>query len=488
MKSFQKNDQTTLLITDMTKSGEGIGKDDGFALFVKDTVPGDRIRAVITKVKKTYGYARLLEILEPSADRVSPPCPSARQCGGCQLQMMSHERQLRLKEQIVRDALERIGGFRTAEDPGGAGCSGEPAIQVEKAVSAGPLFRYRNKAVVPVGTDREGNPAAGFYAGRTHVIIPCEDCLLGPEEFGDIVREVLAWMRGNRIPAYDEKTGNGLVRHIFMRKSRESGEILVCLIINGKTVPQAEDLKRRLEDGGLRKKIAGVLYSVNRRQTNVIFGERPKLLWGKAFLTDSLRSGKYGAEVRYQISPASFYQVNPWIAEQMYTRVLELAELTGKETVFDLYCGIGTISLFLAGQAGQVIGVEAVPDAVCNARENARLNGLHNTRFLEGKAEEIIPALFEKEHIHADVVVVDPPRRGCDPVLLDTIVSMQPDRLIYVSCDPATLARDLRILAGRGYRAEAVRPYDQFVMTVHVETVVLLSREKKNKQQERQWK
>ena len=476
MKKYQKNEQITVLITDMTKDGEGIGKADGFTIFVKDTVPGDRILAVITKVKKTYGYARLLTILEPSADRVDAPCPVARQCGGCKLQMMRYEKQSDFKRRIVCDALERIGGFRTTLGLYETDSSGKKVIPVDETVSAGPKFRYRNKAVVPVGKDKEDNPVAGFYAGRTHVIIPFKDCLLGPKEYGKIIADILNWMKTEHVSAYDESTGKGLIRHVFMRKSRETEEIQICLIINGRIIPGIDSLRKVLENNDPERKIVGVLYSTNCRRTNVIFGERPKLLWGKEYLTDSLRSDKYGISVRYQISPASFYQVNPWIAERMYEHVLELTQLNGTETVYDLYCGTGTISLFLAKKAGRVIGVETVSDAVKNAKRNAEINNLNNVCFLEGKAEEVMPELYKKEELKADVVVVDPPRRGCDEVLLKTIINMQPEKVIYVSCDPATLARDIRILSDNGYLIESVRPYDQFVYTSHVESVVKLTR------------
>ena len=470
---LKKNDTVTIRIEDITKDGEGIGKADGFALFVKDTVPGDLIEAGVMKVKKKYGYARLLRVLEPSPDRTDPPCPVARQCGGCWLQMMTYEKQLELKERIVKNAMEHIGGFTVISEK-----EAESSF-LHAIVPADPVFRYRNKAVIPVGTDKEGNPIAGFFAGHTHSIIPCEDCLLGPEENSRILRCILDWMEEQHVPAYCESDGSGLIRHVFLRKSRETGRFQLCLIVNGKKIPRVQALQETLDrmhtENG-EPLICGACFSVNTKKTNVIFGEPPVTLWGDPILEDSLHSERFDITVRYRISPMSFYQVNPYIAEKMYEEVLALAALTGQETVFDLYCGTGTISLFLAKKAKEVIGVEIVPAAVANAKENARINDCTNARFLEGKAEEVIPALLKEEKLHADVVVVDPPRKGCAESLLQTILSMSPERIVYVSCDPATLARDLKILCTGQYRIESVRPYDQFAMGMHVETVVLLSR------------
>ena len=476
---LKKNDNVTIRIEDISKDGEGIGRADGFALFVKDTVPGDLVEAGIVKMKKNYGFARMIRVLEPSPDRIQAPCPVARQCGGCRLQMMRYDKQLELKGNMVRNALQHIGGFSILPADGTEQKSQEPGeVLLYPAVPSDPVFRYRNKAVVPVGTDKEGHPVAGFYAGHTHSIIPCEDCLLGPEENSRIIRSILAWMEKEKVPAYREKDGSGLIRHIFLRKSRENGRFQLCLIINGKRVPAVSSLRTaldRIETPAGEPLICGACYSVNTRNTNVIFGGTPVTLWGDPVLDDVLRSAGSGFSVRYRISPMSFYQVNPNIAEKMYEEVLTLAGLTGRETVFDLYCGTGTISLFLASKAARVIGVEIVPEAVRNAEENARINKCANVRFLEGRAEEVIPALIEKEKVHADVVVVDPPRKGCAESLLQTILSMNPDRIVYVSCDPATLARDLKILCAEKYQLKSARPYDQFSMGMHVETVCLLT-------------
>ena len=466
---LKKNERVTIEIEDISRNGEGIGKADGFALFVKDTVPGDLAEVSVMKLKKTYGYARLVRVVSPSPDRTEAPCPLAVPCGGCQLQAMSYEKQLVLKEKTVRDALERIGGI---PDDILAGV-------MKDIVPSDPYLRYRNKAIYPIGYNKDGNPVAGFYAAHSHRIIPCADCLLGPKENRKILETILHWMKVHQIPAYDESEKRGLLRHVFLRRSRLEGRYQLCLIVNGDTIPYWKELREQLDslktESG-ESLIKGAAYSVNTKDTNVIFGSVVKTLWGDPDLTDSLHAEKYGISVQYRISPASFYQINPGIAEKMYEEVLELAGLTGNETVFDLYCGTGTISLFLAAGAQRVIGVEVVPEAVRNARENARLNQIENAEFLEGKAEEIVPELLRAEGVRADVVVVDPPRKGCDETLLKTIVSISPEKLIYASCDPATLARDLKYLIAEGYRLQSIRPYDQFAMSMHIESCVLLER------------
>jgi 23S rRNA (uracil1939-C5)-methyltransferase len=448
----------TIRITDVGQNGEGIGRtEDGYTLFTKNTVPGDLAEIRIIKTQKTYGFGRLMKLVEASADRTEPFCPIAGQCGGCQLQHMSYEAELKLKENKVRSDLLRIGGIETET---------EPIIGMEKNI------RYRNKAQFPVGRDAEGNAVAGFYAGHSHRIIPCEDCRLGVEENREILNAVLAWMKEENIPAYDEQTGKGLVRHVLIRKGFATGEIIVCLVINGENLPKKEKLTERL--AGIAG-MTGITVSSNTRKTNVIMNAPVRTIWGEDAITDILSSEKYDIHVRYRISPASFYQVNPVQTEKIYQKVLELADLAGNETVMDLYCGIGTISLFLAKKAAKVIGVEIVPEAIEDAKKNAVLNGIGNAEFYTGKAEEIVPELYAKG-ARADVVVVDPPRKGCDGKLLDTILSMNPRKLVYVSCDPATLARDLKFLTANGYEVKFVQPYDQFCHTVHVETVVLLQK------------
>ncbi len=464
---MRKNDRVTVTIEDMGSNGEGIGRIDGYALFIKDAVIGDVVEAKIMKAKKNYAYAKLVNIVAPSKFRVEKPvCPMARSCGGCQIQEMEYGRQLKFKEDKVRENLIRIGGV--------------PEEIVSKAMESimgmeNP-FAYRNKAQFPMGTDRDGRIIAGFYAGRTHSIIPNTRCALGVEVNERILRCVIEFMEEFRISAYHEEEHRGLVRHVLIRYGFRTGEIMVCLVINGDGLPHGDVLAGRLSeiDG-----MTSVTYSVNRERTNVIMGNELRLLWGQTYITDVI------GDVKYQISPLSFYQVNPVQTEKLYGVAMEYAQLTGRETVWDLYCGIGTISLFLAKKAKQVYGVEIVPQAVLDARNNAKVNGIGNVEFFEGKAEEVLPEFgrrYEDEHgggkYHADVVVVDPPRKGCDEGLLRTIVGMGAERVVYVSCDPATLSRDVKYLRGEGYEVVRVRAVDQFPQTVHVETVVKLSLKK----------
>ena len=466
---MKKNDTAAVKITDIGVNGEGIGKVDGYTLFIKDAVIGDTVEAKVMKAKKNYGYARLMKVLSPSPDRVTPRCAFARKCGGCQIQEMSYGRQLAFKEQKVRGNLERIGDFPKEL----LGRVMEPVLGMEEP------FGYRNKAQFPFGTDKEGNPVTGFYAGRTHDIIPNTDCALGAPVNREILETILGFMKKYQIPSYDEKTGNGLIRHVLIRCGSATGEIMVCLVVNGEEIPHADALIDRLAE---MPGMTSITLSPNTRRTNVIMGDSFKVLWGQGYITD------YIGNIKYQISPLSFYQVNPVQTEKLYSLALEYADLKGGETVWDLYCGIGTISLFLAQKAGKVYGVEIIPQAIDDARKNAEINGIENVEFFVGKAEEVLPRWYrenegaeaglrgDRSRARADVIVVDPPRKGCDEALLDTIVKMQPEKVVYVSCDPATLARDLKVLCGKGYELEKVRAVDMFPMTVHVETVVLLSK------------
>ncbi len=454
---MKKNETVIIKIEDISVNGEGIGKADGYPLFVKDAVIGDVIEAKVTKAKKNYGYGRMMKIIEPSPDRVQAKCPVARQCGGCQIQELSYEKQLEFKTKKVRGNLERIGGFA----PELLDEVMEPICGMEEP------FYYRNKAQFPVGTDKDSKVITGFYAGRTHHIIPNNQCVLGVSVNEEILHIIVDFMNRRGIPAYDEETGNGLVRHILIRFGFTTKEIMVCLVVNGDKIPFSEELMDNLS------KIPGmtsISLSVNRERTNVIMGKEIKVLWGQGYITD------YIGNVKYQISPLSFYQVNPVQTEVLYGLALEYAELKGDETVWDLYCGIGTISLFLAQKAKKVYGVEIVPQAIDDARNNAKINGIDNAEFFVGKAEEVLPREYDKNGIYADVIVVDPPRKGCDETLLSTMVQMKPERIVYVSCDSATLARDLKILCENGYELVKVRPVDQFCHTTHVETVCLLSR------------
>ncbi len=452
---FRKNDLVTLEIEDCGIDGEGIGKADGFTVFVKDAVIGDTVTAKIIKAKKNYGYGRLMEVLKPSPYRVEPKCEFARQCGGCQLQALSYDQQLVFKTNKVKGHLERIGGFTD--------------IPMEPIIGMDELFHYRNKAQFPVGRNKEGKIVTGFYAGRTHNIIENRDCALGVAENKEVLDRVIAHMEKYGIEPYNEATGKGLVRHVLIRYGYFTKEVMVCLILNGNKIPKEEQLVKSLcEIPGM----TSITINVNKKRSNVILGEEICRLWGQEYITDRI------GDISYQISPLSFYQVNPMQTQKLYAKALEYADLHGEETVWDLYCGIGTISLFLAQKAKFVRGVEIVPAAIENAKENAKLNGLENTEFFVGKAEEVLPREYKKNGVYADVIVVDPPRKGCDETLLETMIEMNPERIVYVSCDSATLARDLKYLCERGYELRKVCPVDQFGMTVHVETVVLLSQQK----------
>ena len=531
--TFQKNQIYTVTIEDIGTEGEGIGKIEGFSLFVKDALPGDTAKVRLTKVKKNYAYARLEEVIEPSSDRVEPPCAFHRQCGGCQIQALSYEKQLAFKQAKVENNLVRIGGFA----PEKIREIMEPVIGMDDP------WHYRNKAQYPFGYSKEGEIITGFYAGRTHSIIANTNCLLGAQENQKILEIILKHMKQYRIPAYEEKTGQGLVRHVLIRKGFFTGELMVCIVLNagkgqegrkenrrsraaegiqhgGKWIPEQDKLVDRL---AMIPGMTSISVNLNPEKTNVIMGEETRMIWGKDRIRDKmhlLRTDgadfvKTDRSVTYSISPRSFYQVNPIQAEKLYSTALSYAELTGKETVWDLYCGIGTISLFLAQAAKQVYGVEVVPEAIEDARENARRNRIDNVEFFEGKAEEILPEFYkagkaedrkeqdneedknsrdnrnrkdsredqsgrkedeETENMrHPDVIVVDPPRKGCDAVCLDTILKMRPEKVVYVSCDSATLARDLKVLCEGGYELKKGRVCDQFCQSVHVETVVLLS-------------
>lgn len=470
--SLKKDDCVRLTIEDIGTGGEGIGKVDGFTLFVKDAVIGDVIEAKVMKAKKSYGYAKLLRVVTPSKDRVEAKCPVARQCGGCQIQEMRYEAQLAFKQNMVRNNLERIGGIHDYEM-----C---PIIGMEEP------FHFRNKAQFPVGEDKNGNIVIGFYAGRTHYIVENMDCCIGAEVNQDILAAVKSYMQENHIRPYHEERHEGLIRHVLIRTGYHTNEIMVCLIVNADRKDQLKNVDRLID---VLKNISGmtsIMVNFNREKTNVILGDTSEVLWGKAYIED------YIGDVKYQISPQSFFQVNPQQTEKLYAKALEYAGLTGTETVWDLYCGIGTISLFLTKNARKVYGVEIVPQAIEDARNNAKINEIDNAEFFVGKAEEVVPQFYKEalekaaadgdsevaKSIHPDVVVVDPPRKGCEETLLDTIVKMQPQRIVYVSCDSATLARDLKILSAQGYRVVKVQPVDQFGHSVHVETVVLLSQRK----------
>ena len=448
---MNKNDRIEITIEDIGSEGEGIGKFEGYTLFVKDTVMGDRALVQVMKTGKTYGYARLLKLIKPSEFRVEPRCSIADKCGGCQLQHVDYQKQLEYKENKVRNCLTRIGGFRDF--------TMEPISGMEEP------YYYRNKSQFPVGRNKDGSIAIGFYAGRTHSIIDTKHCYISAKLNIEILSFLRSFIEKYNIEPYVEETHKGLLRHILTRVGYSTGEIMVCLVINGKEIPYKDELIQGLQ------KIEGmksICLNVNKEQTNVILGEKVISLWGETYITDRI-----GA-IQYRISPLSFYQVNPVQTKKLYDVALEYADLHGDEVVWDLYCGIGTISLFLAQKAKKVYGVEIIPQTIEDAITNAQINEIENAEFFVGAAEEVLPRKYKEEKIYADVIVVDPPRKGCEQSLLDTILTMAPKRVVYVSCDPATLARDLKYLCEKDYELSKVKAVDQFSHSVHIETVALL--------------
>lgn len=459
-----KNEETVIDIIGMNHDGEGVGRANGYTLFVQGALPGETVRVRVMKTKKQYGYAKLLEIVKASPDRVSAPCPIYDQCGGCQIQHMSYAGQLAWKRQLVVDNLQRIGKLNVlVEDAEGAEQQG---IRVLPTMGMDEPWRYRNKAQVPIGA-AEGGLVGGFYAKGSHRIIDMDTCLIQHEHNDEVVAKVKELGSHLGISAYNEETGRGLLRHVVVKKAFRTGEMMLVLVTNGRDIPHKDAWI-----GSIREAIphvASICQNVNKKQTNVIFGDETRVLWGRDVIYD------YIGDVQFAISARSFYQVNPVQTEVLYGKTVEYAGLSGKETVIDAYCGIGTISLFLAQHADQVYGVEIVPEAIEDARSNALLNEMKNVKFEVGASEDVIPR-WKEQGIEADVIVVDPPRKGCDPRLLDTILEMKPERVVYVSCNPSTLARDLRVLEDGGYRTVEVTPVDMFPHTVHVESVAVLVR------------
>ena len=454
MEPIKKNESYTLTIGDLTAEGAGVGRIDGFTMFVPYALPGETVRARAVKVQKNYAFGRLETVELPSPSRATPPCPHFGRCGGCSWQHLEYAAQLEQKQKLVRNCLERIGGV---ENPPVAPCLGMETP-----------FRYRNKGQFPVG-GAPGSLVAGFFAPRSHRLVPVEDCLLQRPESNQAVGTVLEFLNRYRIPAYDEATGKGLVRHILTRLGFATGEMMVCLVINGSRIPHEKELAQALAKlPGLKS----LVLNENTARTNVILGRRTRVLWGEDAIHEELDG------IRYRVSPLSFFQVNPVQAARLYRTAVDFLAPKPSDTVLDLYCGTGSLSLFLAQKAGKVIGVEVVPEAVEDARRNAVDNGLHNTEFYAGEVERLLPGLFAQGYFQADGVVLDPPRKGCDPSVLKALLELQAPRLVYVSCDPATLARDVKVLQSGGYRLEIARPVDQFCQTGHVETVCLMSRVK----------
>ncbi|MEK4114712.1 23S rRNA (uracil(1939)-C(5))-methyltransferase RlmD [Paenibacillus sp. FSL W8-0919] len=514
-----KNDEVILEIIGMTHDGEGVGRVEGYTLFVQGALPGEKVRAKVLKTKKQYGYAKLLELVERSQHRIAPPCPIYDQCGGCQLQHMDYTAQLEWKRQLVIDNLERIGKLRVVREgsgvegasPAAGGMSGqadaasagqnssdreaqvsadknnrtglhqepgdgiistglhdEPGadIIVRPTLGMNEPWRYRNKSQVPIGVT-EGGLIGGFYARGSHRIVDMETCLIQHEQNDEVVRRVKAIGRRLGITAYDEESGQGLLRHVVVKIGFATGEMMIVLVTNGERIPRMNEWITAIREE--LPAVVSVCQNINTRKTNVIFGDVTRVLWGREVIHD------YIGDVKFAISARSFYQVNPAQTEVLYGKTVEYAGLTGEETVIDAYCGIGTISLFLAQHAKKVYGVEIVKEAIEDARANAELNGMAHVEFEVGASEDVIPR-WKEQGIEADVIVVDPPRKGCDPRLLETILQMKPERVVYVSCNPSTLARDLRVLEDGGYRTVEVTPVDMFPHTVHVECCVSLVR------------
>lgn len=463
----QKNDEAVIDIIGMNHDGEGVGRVEGFTLFVPGALPGEKVRVKVLKTKKQYGYAKLLDIAQASPDRIAASCAIYDQCGGCQLQHMSYEAQLGWKRQHVVDVLERIGKLSVADDDDtSVDLPHVQGVVVHPTLGMSEPWRYRNKAQVPIGVT-EGGLVGGFYARGSHRIVDMNTCLIQDERNDEVVARVKEIGRMLGISAYNEETGRGLLRHVVVKAAFRTGEMMLVLVTNGRDIPHADAWI-----GSIREHIphvASICQNVNTKRTNVIFGDETRVLWGRDVIYD------YIGNVQFAISARSFYQVNPVQTEVLYSKTVEYAGLTGKETVIDAYCGIGTISLFLAQHADQVYGVEIVKEAIDDARSNALLNEMRNVKFEVGASEDVIPA-WKEQGITADVIVVDPPRKGCDPRLLDTILEMKPERVVYVSCNPSTLARDLRILEDGGYSTVEVQPVDMFPHTVHVESVALLVR------------
>ncbi|QBP40143.1 23S rRNA (uracil(1939)-C(5))-methyltransferase RlmD [Paenisporosarcina antarctica] len=446
----QKNDRITVHVEDLTHDGAGVAKVDGYPLFIVGALPGEIAEIHVVKTTKSYGFGKLIEIIKPSEHRVAPPCHVFDECGGCQVQHLSYEGQLKWKQQLVKNAIERIARL--------------PHVTVHPVKGMDNPWRYRNKSQIPFAL-QDGKVVGGFYKTRSHEIVDTDTCIIQSEQADDLLREMKKQLGRIGITPYNEKTHQGMLRHIVIRKALATSEIMVVIVTKKKKFPQREEAIEAIKL--ILPEVTSIVQNINSEKTNVIFGEETFTLFGKDSIEDTI------GDVRFEISARSFYQVNPEQTEVLYKQALEYAQLTGTETVIDAYCGIGTISLFLAKEAKQVLGVDVVPQAIEDAKRNAEINKFKNTYFEEGLAEVVIPKWY-KDGITADVLVVDPPRKGCDEALLLTILEQKPKRVVYVSCNPATLARDLRILEDGGYATQEVQPVDMFPQTTHCEAVAWL--------------
>lgn len=460
---IEKNEEYTLDITGMGYEGEGVGKINDFTVFINGALLNEKVKIKIIKINKNFAIGKLLEVVEPSKDRVEPICNTYKRCGGCQLQHYSYDSQLKFKTNRVKDCIERIGKLEVVEE----GKEKEDNdIVIHNTIGMNNPYRYRNKVQLPVG--KKGNDIViGFYAPRSHEIIHMDACNIQDETADEVIKLVKAWIEKYNIETYNEETHSGIIRHIMIRKAFRTKETMIVIVTKTKDIPHADALVKSITENIM--DITSIIQNVNDKKTNVILGQQCKTLWGCDTISD------YIGNFKFNISPLSFFQVNPIQTEVLYNKALEYANLTGNETVFDAYCGTGTISLFLSQNAKKVYGVEIVPEAIDNAIENAKQNNVGNVEFIVGQSEKVIPELIEKG-IKADVVVVDPPRKGCEKVLLDAIAKMQPKRIVYVSCDPGTLARDLGILNDLNYKTVEIQPVDMFPQTAHVECCSLLVR------------
>lgn len=447
---IKKNDRQTVYIEDLTHDGNGVAKIDGYPLFIQGALPGETAEIHVLKTLKNYGFAKVVNIIEKSPDRVEAPCVYFSQCGGCQLQHLSYEGQLKWKQNMVANVMKRLGKIDAPV---------HPVKGMEEPWS------YRNKSQIPFAQNEAGQMVAGFYKTKTHSIVDMERCLIQTGEADVVMADIKRELKILGVRPYDEKSHQGMLRHVVVRKGRATGEVMVVLVTKSKKFPQAGAAIEKIQ--ALIPNVTSIVQNVNGEKTNVIFGNETFTLWGKDTIEDTI------GNVRFEISARSFYQVNPIQTEVLYKQALDYAQLTGNERVIDAYCGIGSISLFLAQKAGHVMGVEIVKQAIEDAKRNATLNGFTNTYFEAGPAEEVIPRWY-KEGKEADVLVVDPPRKGCDEALLTTIIEQKPKRVVYVSCNPATLARDLRILEDGGYKTQEVQPVDMFPHTTHCEAVAWL--------------
>jgi len=452
---MKKGDIIEINIEDMTKEGMGIGHYEGMAVFVDNAAPGDRLSCKLTKLKKSYATGKMLKLINASCSRITPECSFFPDCGGCSFCHIDYEAELKIKERWVKDALKRIGKLN---------------IDVLPIIGAPSVTHYRNKSQFPVGVNEKGDIIGGFYKRESHDIVDIYSCNISSIEANQTLKVLKQFIRTYDLTAYDEKTKRGLIRHVYIRSSKQSCEVLVTVVINGNNLPHYEeliaDLKKEI------KGFSGLLINVNRSDTNLVLGEKFITLWGKDYIKDEMLG------INFHISPLSFYQINSEQTKNMYEIVREYADLSEKDTLLDLYCGIGTMSLILSKQAGKAIGIEIISKAIEDAKLCAKENNIDNTEFICADAAKA-PALLKERNISPDVIIIDPPRKGCDMETLNAITELSPEKLIYVSCDPATLARDLKYLSENGFNVVKCQPLDMFPRTPHVETVVLMSRKDK---------